>query len=74
MRHASVKTVGLCNIPIDMRMELAKHMNLDVDTVAIDYTGLNHLGWVRRVRIDGDDISDSVWEAMEALNGPANIH
>lgn len=73
VRHASVKTVGLCNIPIDMRMELAKHLDLDVAKVAIDYTGLNHLGWVRRVRVDGDDISDSIWDAMETLNGPANI-
>jgi 6-phospho-beta-glucosidase len=73
IRHASVKTVGLCNIPIDMRMELAKHLKLEVEKVAIDYTGLNHLGWVRRVRVDGEDISDTIWEAMEDMNGPANI-
>jgi len=72
-RHSKARTVGLCNVPIDMRMQIAAHLGAPVEDVEIEYAGLNHLGWVRRIRVDGRDVSDALWEALEGLEGPANI-
>lgn len=72
-RHTKARTIGLCNVPIDMKMQIAAHLGASVDEVEIEYAGLNHLGWVRRIRVDGRDVSDAVWEALESIGGPANI-
>jgi 6-phospho-beta-glucosidase len=72
-RHSKVRVVGLCNVPIEMRMQIAAHLGLPPEAVEIEYTGLNHLGWVRRVMADGHDITASILEMLSALKGPANI-
>ena len=72
-RYSKARTVGLCNVPIDMKMQIATHLGVPVEQVEIAYAGLNHLGWVRRILVDGHDVSDAVWEALEGIEGPANI-
>jgi len=73
VRHAGVRTVGLCNVPIDMRMQVAAHLGQPVEQVETTYLGLNHLGWVRRIRVAGQDVTTAVMDALEGLSGPANI-
>lgn len=55
-RHADVRAVGLCNVPITMRKALAAAL-LETGAAGtgdrgpgIDYVGLNHLGWFVGVR------------------------
>ena len=57
LRYSSVRTVGLCNIPIGIPMELIKAFGGDVDDYELDYVGLNHLSWVRRVFKHKEDIT-----------------
>ena len=53
------RAVGICDTPIGLVRRVGRL--LDVDLVAserdarIDYVGLNHLGWLRSVTIDGVD-------------------
>lgn len=71
LRHGGVKAVGLCNIPMEMKIETAKAFQVEPDAVELDYVGLNHLGFVRRVRINGEDITEGVLSLLSS--GPANI-
>ncbi len=54
-KQTNVRTIGLCNLPVDLKAEIARNMGVAPDAVALDYVGLNHLGWVRGVQIDGED-------------------
>ncbi|MGO3507650.1 MAG: 6-phospho-beta-glucosidase, partial [Brachybacterium tyrofermentans] len=53
------RVVGICDTPIGLVRRVGRL--LDVDLVAgergaeVDYVGLNHLGWLRGVRVDGVD-------------------
>jgi len=53
------RVVGICDTPIGLVRRVGRL--LDVDLVAgargasFDYVGLNHLGWLRSVTIDGED-------------------
>lgn len=75
------RVVGLCNVPIEMRMEIAKALGEDADAVRLDWVGLNHLGWVRAVHVDSEagsqDLLPAILERIEAsrgqLGGPANL-
>ncbi|MBI5959355.1 MAG: 6-phospho-beta-glucosidase [Chloroflexi bacterium] len=54
-RHTNVNVVGLCNTPIQMQYDLAAALKVDPAAVALDYVGLNHLGFVRGVKVNGQD-------------------
>ncbi len=60
LKHSNIRTVGLCNVPIGMIMEVIKHFGGEVPDVDLDYVGLNHLSWVRRFTHKGQDITQAV--------------
>lgn len=51
-----VPCVGVCNLPITTRMFIARLLNVDPDAVEIEVVGINHLHWVTRVWVEGQDI------------------
>ena len=62
LKHSSIKTVGLCNVPIGMIMDVIKHLGGEVDEIELDYVGLNHLSWVRRFKKAGKDVTTQALE------------
>jgi 6-phospho-beta-glucosidase len=53
---AGHRAVGLCNVAIGFQRSFARTLGVEPDRVLIDQVGLNHLTWVRAVRVDGDDV------------------
>ncbi|MCX7970829.1 MAG: 6-phospho-beta-glucosidase [Negativicutes bacterium] len=60
LRHSRVKAVGLCNVPITMVKSIAQVLDVPMSTVKVDFAGLNHLVWARRITLDGRDITAEV--------------
>lgn len=60
LKHTEIKAIGLCNVPITMKNNISKMMDLPVEHLYIDYMGLNHLVWGRKVYFQGEDITSSV--------------
>jgi len=59
-RYSSVRSIGLCNGPITMRNRIADDLGVDGERIWLDYFGLNHLAWIQRVLLDGQDITDDL--------------
>jgi 6-phospho-beta-glucosidase len=57
LKYSSITSVGLCNIPIGLVMETVERTGCAMEDVRLDYVGLNHLAWVRGVRIGDKDIT-----------------
>src|SRR5206468_7118370 len=57
------RAVGLCNVAIGFQRKLAALLGVDPATVVVDQVGLNHLTWVRAVRVDGRDVLPEVLDA-----------
>jgi 6-phospho-beta-glucosidase len=53
---AGHRAVGLCNVAIGVQRTCARLLAIEPEQVVVDQVGLNHLTWVRAVRIDGDDV------------------
>src|SRR5215204_3973508 len=53
---AGHRAVGLCNVAINFQRQAARLLGVEPDRVAVDQVGLNHLSWVRFVRLDGEDV------------------
>jgi len=53
---AGHRAVGLCNVSIGFQRWFARQLGVEPERVLVDNVGLNHLTWVRAVRVDGDDV------------------
>jgi 6-phospho-beta-glucosidase len=49
------RAIGLCNVAIGFQRRFAARFAVDPDRVELDHVGLNHLTWIREVRVDGVD-------------------
>lgn len=60
LKYTNIKVIGLCNVPITMKNNIAKMMDIPVNQLYIEYMGLNHLVWGKSVYASGEDITDQV--------------
>ncbi|HEY2936189.1 MAG TPA: hypothetical protein VGJ25_06290, partial [Gaiellaceae bacterium] len=56
LRDHDHRAVGLCNVAIGFQRLLARLLGVEPGRVLVDQVGLNHLTWVRAVRLDGIDL------------------
>ena len=64
---AGHRALGLCNVAIGLQRYCAELLGVVPSRVEVDQVGLNHLTWVRAVRLDGSD----VLPALIGAHGPA---
>lgn len=50
------RVVGICDSPLGLAKRAAGALGHDLDDLEIDYAGLNHLGWLTGLRLDGHDL------------------
>ncbi|WP_256107380.1 6-phospho-beta-glucosidase [Streptomyces sp. ODS05-4] len=50
------RVIGICDSPVGLGRRVARAAGVDPDRAFYDYAGLNHLGWLRGVRVDGRDV------------------
>jgi len=58
--RSQVRAIGLCNAPITLRNRIATLLGVDGERVRLDYFGLNHLSWIRKVYLNGQDVTGEV--------------
>ena len=54
-RHSNwKKVIGLCNVPVGMKMGIAAQLEVDPERVQIDFAGLNHMVYGLDIYLDGE--------------------
>ena len=61
---AGHRAIGLCNVAITFQRRIAGHLGVAPERVLVDQVGLNHLTWIRAVRLDGRDVLADVLESF----------
>jgi 6-phospho-beta-glucosidase len=62
------RALGLCNVAIGFQRRLAAQLQVEPARVELEHVGLNHLSWLRAVRVDGvDRLPELLAERAEAL-------
>lgn len=69
LKYSNVRSIGLCNLPIGTRMQIAKFMNVDVSKVDIEMVGINHLNWTTKIFVDGIDITGEILHQASGKSG-----
>jgi 6-phospho-beta-glucosidase len=50
------RVIGICDSPVGLGRRVARALGIDPAVASFEYAGLNHLGWLRAVRVDGQDL------------------
>ena len=58
MAHSRVRVIGICDTPSELFHRIAWALGEPHDEMDFEYAGLNHLGWVRRVLLRGEDVTE----------------
>lgn len=61
------RTLGLCNIPVQIALQAAGLLGCDRKEVSLCYYGLNHLAWVEGVFQNGSDRTDLVMDSLQSM-------
>lgn len=65
--HTNLKLIGICDTPSEMFHRIALALGAPTEDVRCDYFGLNHLGWVGRVLLRGEDVTSRIINNDTAL-------
>ena len=64
-KHSNIKSIGLCNLPIGIKKKIANYAKTDIENLAVEWVGINHLNWTTQIKLHGKDVLD------QFLNNPA---
>ncbi|CAK6714619.1 Phospho-beta-glucosidase [Vibrio harveyi] len=76
LRNSTTKTIGLCNVPVNMERGAMELLEADSDDFFIQIAGLNHLVWARQIIHKNQDKMQFVIDEVLAGNDkmrPQNI-
>ncbi len=67
LKHTGMKVVGLCNNPINIQHMLAGMLGARDEQLFLEWVGLNHVNWVRRVYLDGQDVTPRIFDLLDTI-------
>ncbi|WP_030440479.1 6-phospho-beta-glucosidase [Actinoplanes subtropicus] len=65
--HLGERVIGICDEPVGLGRRVLHALGADPATARLDYVGLNHLGWLRGVEVDGRDVLPGLLTDVAAL-------
>ena len=68
LKHTNLKVVGLCNNPINTIAAMAEAFHVEPKDVFLEWVGLNHVNWVRRIFIKGVDMTQVLMDRLEEFS------
>lgn len=71
LKHADVNVAGLCNVPLNFIMEIARRAHAKPHDVRLKYYGLNHLSWIQKAYVGRKDVTSMILNTrnIEKLTG-----
>ena len=64
----SARCIGVCDTPREQFLHVAEALGIPLEAAYFDYLGLNHLGWIRAVLVQGRDVLQDLMASDEALD------
>lgn len=65
--HGATRAVGVCDTPAQTVTRITDFLGVGAQQVTASYAGLNHLGWISSVVVDGQERIDELVGNYEAL-------
>lgn len=65
LKYTNIKCIGLCNVPIHMSMDISAMLDVPYNDLFIEFVGLNHLVWGRKVFARNKNVTKEVIEKLK---------
>ncbi|WP_440897593.1 6-phospho-beta-glucosidase [Amphibacillus sp. Q70] len=70
LRHSNWrKIVGLCNVPVGIKMGIADQLGVEVERIHVDFAGLNHMVYGLNIYLDGELYTDQYIDHLTSSDG-----
>lgn len=63
------RVIGICDAPSSTKFRMAKYLNVPEEELYVEFFGLNHLSWIRSVKLEGKEILGELLEDSAFLEG-----
>ena len=67
LKYTNLNVVGLCNNPINTIAGMAEAFHVEPKDVFLEWMGMNHVNWVRKVYIKGQDVTQILFDQLEEM-------
>lgn len=64
-KYTNLKVLGLCNVPINMKVNVAKMMSYDLKDMYMEFQGLNHFVYGSKVMYQDQDVTQAVLDQLK---------
>ncbi|MBI2432651.1 MAG: hypothetical protein HYV26_07265 [Candidatus Hydrogenedentes bacterium] len=65
INHSKLNVAGACDLPGAYAKRVASILQVELPRLQIDYVGLDHLGWIQDVKLEGRSRMSQLLEALE---------
>jgi len=65
--HLGDRVIGICDSPVGLGRRVAGALGVDPAAARLDYAGINHLGWLRGLYVNGRDVLPRLFTDEAAL-------
>ncbi|MCH8897594.1 MAG: hypothetical protein IIC33_04795 [Chloroflexi bacterium] len=65
IKHSKLNVIGVCDLPGTYVKKIADLLHRNPCELYVDYIGLNHMGWIQDVRIEGRSCMSTLLEKIE---------
>ena len=63
------RVIGICDAPSSTKFRMAKYLNIPEEELYVEFFGLNHLSWIRSVKVGGKEMLGELLEDSAFLEG-----
>lgn len=67
-KYSNLKVIGVCDLPGVCVKQVAEVLHCQPGDLKVDYIGLNHMGWIQDVKVDGRSCMSHLLEKLERYN------
>ena len=67
LQNSALRVIGICDTPSELFHSIAQALGERQSDLRFDYAGLNHLGWIRKIELRGQDITSRILGDHELL-------
>lgn len=68
LKETKINAIGICDLPASLKEKVARVLGRKNEELFVEYMGLNHLGWITKVFLKGEDVTQRVLDNIEGLN------
>jgi 6-phospho-beta-glucosidase len=65
-KHSKLNVIGVCDLPGVYVKKMAELLRVDIADLTVDYIGLNHMGWIQDIKVEGRSCMVKILERLEA--------